>query len=57
MDRMEILMLNDGGELNRRTARDETHAAQVLRDMIESLPYVSHGDKFVVRYLNSENWE
>lgn len=55
--RIEILMLNDGGELARRSARDETHAKEILSEMIEALPYVNHGDSFVVRYVGSDRWK
>lgn len=43
-----ISMQNEGGELDRRTAKTEEAARTALLEMIESLPHVQHGDRFIV---------
>lgn len=43
-----ISMQNEGGELDSRTAKTEKAARAALIEMIEELPHVQNGDRFII---------
>lgn len=49
-----VIMNNPGGELDRREARDEDHAVDVLKEMLDDCGSLSHGDTFVIVDPNEE---
>lgn len=44
-----VIMMNEGGELDRQRANNGEHAAEVLAAMVETVGTLNAGDRFVIR--------
>ncbi len=51
----KVVMSNPGGELDSRSANDETDALTVLRAMLDELPELADGDVFSIFEEESED--